>query len=90
MWWGAIQAGSGDGDGGNLICWMGSPWDGGGACWIGTPAGAVVIGLELDCGETGSCSGCCSGAAGTADAAGAGGCQVGQAGVVAGGGGSCS
>jgi hypothetical protein len=26
-----IQAGSGDGDGGNLICWMGTPWDGGGA-----------------------------------------------------------
>jgi len=26
----AIQAGSGDGDGGNLICWMGTPWDGGG------------------------------------------------------------
>ena len=28
----AIQAGSGDGDGndGNLICWMGTPWDGDG------------------------------------------------------------
>ena len=27
----AIQAGSGGGDGGNWICWMGTPWDGGGA-----------------------------------------------------------
>ena len=26
----AIQAGSGDDDDGNLICWMGTPWDGGG------------------------------------------------------------
>jgi len=27
----AIQAGSGDGDGRNLICWMGTPWDDSGA-----------------------------------------------------------
>jgi len=27
----AIQAGSGDGDDGNLICWMGTPLDGGDA-----------------------------------------------------------
>ena len=30
-WRVAIQDGSGDGDGGDLICWMWTPWDGGGA-----------------------------------------------------------
>ena len=30
-----IQAGSGEGDGGKWICWMGRPWDGGGAVGVG-------------------------------------------------------
>ena len=30
-----IQAGSGEGDGGKRICWMGTPWDGGDAVGVG-------------------------------------------------------
>ena len=29
------QAGSGEGDSGKRICWMGTPWDGGGAVGVG-------------------------------------------------------
>nr|XP_020186248.1 glycine-rich protein 1-like [Aegilops tauschii subsp. strangulata] len=64
--------GSGDGDGGNLI------W------WIGTPAGAVDAGLELTGG--GCCSAAPGsgngGAPGAAEAARSGGCHCSQGGAM--------
>ena len=67
--------GSGNGDGGNLI------WS------IGTPAGAVDAGPELTGDGCCSCSGCCGGAPGAAEAARSGGCHCSQGGAVDG---SCS
>ena len=36
-----IQDGSGDGDGGNRISWMGTPWDGGSA--VGVEVGGTLL-----------------------------------------------
>ena len=80
---------SGDGDGRNLI------W------WIGTPAGAVDAGPELTGGGCCSCSGCCGvvpgsgsgccgGAPGAAEAARSGGCHCSQGWAVVAMDGSCS
>ena len=68
--------GSGDGDGGNLI------W------WIGTPAGAVDVGLELIGGGCCSCSGCCGAAPGSGSSCG--GCHCSQGGALVAVDGSCS
>ena len=95
-WRVAIQDGSGDGDGGNLICWMGTPWgssngDGGNLIWwIGTPIGAVDAGPELTCDGCCSCSGCCGGAPGAAEATRSGGCHCSQGWAVVAMDGSCS
>ena len=67
---------SGDGDGGNLI------W------WIGTPVGAVDAGSELTGDGCCSCSGCCGGAPG--EAARSGGCHCSQGWAVMAMDGSCS